>query len=382
MNGEVYIITTFEIGAMDDKDLFYTLALLKVEGIRDIIAKRLLSHFGSAEKIFKASKNELLSVDGIGKILCEKFRNKAVFKTAESEIKFIRDHEISVAFYKDTEYPDHLKYCNDGPVLLFSKGAIRLQRSKVISIVGTRQLTGHGAEFCRKLIAELTPWNPIIVSGFAYGTDITAQLAAIENKLQTIAVLAHGLNRMYPASHLKFRDHVVKNGGFLTEFWSTTKPEKEHFIRRNRIIAGMSEATIVIESAEKGGALITAYMADGYNRDVFAVPGRTTDKFSIGCHTLLKTQRAHLLTEAADLVYVLNWDRSVEVGKSIQKQLFVTLEPDEQILYNFLDQNGKELLDMIALNCGFPVHKVARLLMAMELKGAIRSLPGKVFEIL
>ena len=187
---------------------------------------------------------------------------------------------------------------------------------------------------------------------------------------------------MYPASHLKFREKVMQNGGFLTEFWSTAKPEREHFIRRNRIIAGMSEATIVIESAEKGGALITAYMADGYNRDVFVVPGRPTDKFSIGCHKLLKTHRAHVLTEAADLVEVLNWDRLVEMETTVQKELFVTLEPEEQVVYDFLDQNGKELLDLIALSCGFPVHKVATLLMAMELKGVIRSLPGKVFEIL
>ncbi len=367
---------------MKDTELFYTLALLKVAGIRDVIAKRLINHFGTAEKIFHARSGELLAVEGIGTILCAKLRDRTVFSAVEKELKFIRNQNIGVAFFKDDNYPCHLKYCNDGPVLLFTKGNIRLEQSKIISIVGTRQITGHGIAFCRKLIADLTPWNPVIISGFAYGTDITAQVAAVENKLQTVAVLAHGLNRMYPAAHARFQNPIMENGGFLTEFWSCAKPEREHFIRRNRIIAGISEATIVIESAEKGGALITAYMAGGYNRDVFAVPGRTTDVFSFGCHTLLKTQRAHILTEAADLVYMLNWDIEKVTEKAVQQQLFVALEPDEQRIYDFLSQNGRELLDLIALNCELPVHKVSSLLLRMELKGVIRPLPGKLFEIL
>lgn len=367
---------------MKDTDLLYILALLKVEGIRDIIAKRLLERFGEAEKIFSASKKELTAVEGIGEILCGKLQSSTIFKEAEAEIKFIQNHRIQVVFYEDENYPRHLKYCNDGPVLLFSKGDIRLGQSKMISIVGTRQITEHGMAFCRKLIAELVPWNPVIISGFAYGTDITAQLAAIENNLQTVAILAHGLNRIYPTAHQKFRDKIVANGGFLTEFWSTDKPERENFIRRNRIIAGMSEATIVIESAEKGGALITAYMAGGYNRDVFAVPGRATDTYSAGCLQLLKTQRAHIITGAADLVYMLNWDIETPRETVIQKQLFVTLESDEQKIYDFLIRNGRELLDLIALNCALPVHKVASLLLSMELKGVVRSLPGKIFEVL
>lgn len=367
---------------MKDTDLLYTLALLKVEGIRDVIAKRLIGYFGEAAKIFSASKKELMSVEGIGEILCEKIKNRTIFREAEAELKFIQKHQIQVAFYEEAAYPCHLKYCNDGPVLLFSKGDIRLEQSRIISIVGTRQITEYGVAFCRKLIAELVPWNPVIISGFAYGTDITAQLAAIENNLQTVAILAHGLNRLYPTAHQKFRDNIVTNGGFLTEFWSTDKPERENFIRRNRIIAGISEATIVIESAEKGGALITAYMAGGYNRDVFAVPGRASDKYSTGCLQLLKTQRAHMITEAADLVYMLNWDIKVKKETVIQKQLFVTLEPEEQKIYDFLVHNGRELLDLIALNCALPVHKVISLLLSMELKGVVRSLPGKIFEVL
>jgi len=367
---------------MEDTELFYTLALLKVAGIRDVIAKRLINHFGTAKKIFGVASAELMAVEGIGGILSAKLRDSAIFKAAEAELKCIQTQGIRVLFFKDDDYPRHLKYCNDGPVLLFSKGNIRLEQSKSISIVGTRQITSHGIAFCQKLIAELLPWNPVIISGFAYGTDITAQMAAVENNLQTIGILAHGLNRMYPAVHSRFQRPIMENGGFLTEFWSSSKPEREHFIRRNRIIAGISEATIVIESAEKGGALITAYMAGSYNRDVFAVPGRVTDVYSAGCHKLLKTQRAHILTAAADLVYMLNWDMEKVAAKAIQQQLFVALEPDEQRIYDFLTQNGRELLDLIALNCGLPVHKVSSLLLAMELKGVIRPLPGKLFEIL
>ena len=249
----------------------------------------------------------------------------------------------------------------------------------MISIVGTRQITSYGTEFCKKLIADLAPLDPIIVSGFAYGVDIVAHQAALEHNLQTIGVLAHGLNQIYPKTHKKYVSKIEENGGFMTEFWSSSNPEKENFVKRNRIVAGISEATIVIESADKGGSLITATMANDYNRDVFAVPGRTTDKYSQGCNTLIKTQKANLLSSAADLIYMLNWDIEKET-KPVQKQLFVSLDEDEQKIYNYLQKNGKELLDTIALKCDFPIYKISGLLLNMELKSVIRPLPGKLFE--
>jgi DNA processing protein len=204
----------------------------------------------------------------------------------------------------------------------------------------------------------------------------------LDNNLQTIGVLAHGLNQIYPKTHKKYMAKMEENGGFMTEFWSNSNPDKENFVRRNRIVAGISEATIVIESADKGGSLITATMANDYNRDVFAVPGRISDKYSQGCNNLIKTQKANLLTSAADLVYILNWD--IEESKSkkptIQKQLFVSLDNDEQKVYDFLQKNGKELLDSIALECDFPIYRISGLLLNMELKGVIRPLPGKLFE--
>lgn len=364
---------------MSDQDLFYLLALLKVDGVGDIMAKKLLSHFGSAEAVFKTKMNQLAAIDGVGSVLMKNLKDKSVFERASRELEFIKSNDIKVSFFQDENYPDRLKHCIDAPVLIFSVGNINLKSKKIISIVGTRQITSYGTEFCRKLIEDLAPLDPVIVSGFAYGVDIVAHQLAMDYNLQTIGVLAHGLNQIYPKSHKKYVAKMEENGGFITEFWSSSNPDKENFVRRNRIVAGMSEATIVIESADKGGSLITANLANDYNRDVFAVPGRVTDKYSQGCNDLIKTQKANVLTSAADLVYILNWDIENK-AKPVQKQLFVELESDEQKIYDFLLMNGKELLDVIALQCNFPIYKISGLLLNMELKGVIRALPGKLFE--
>ncbi|TRX40356.1 DNA-processing protein DprA [Flavobacterium restrictum] len=364
---------------MVEQDLFYVLALQRVEGVGDIMAKKLLTHFGSAQAIFTAKTAQLAAIDGVGTVLMKKLKDKTVFEKANQELLFIQNNAISVTYFQEENYPDRLKHCIDGPVLLFTSGNINLKNRKIISIVGTRQITSYGMEFCRKFIADLAPLDPIIVSGFAYGVDIVAHQLALEYKLQTIGVVAHGLNQIYPKTHKKYVAQVEQNGGFMTEFWSNSNPDKENFVRRNRIVAGMSEATIVIESADRGGSLITANMANDYNRDVFAVPGRVTDKYSQGCNNLIKTQKANVLTSAADLVYMLNWDIKPE-SKAVQKQLFVTLDSDEQKVYDYLMKSGKELLDVIALECDFPIYRISGLLLNMELKGVIRPLPGKLFE--
>ena len=364
---------------MTDQDLLHLLALQQVEGVGDIIAKKLINHCGSAQAVFEAKPSQLAAIDGVGSILLQNLKNKTVFHKAEKELQFILSNQINIACFQEENYPERLKHCIDGPVLLFTSGNIDLTNKKIISIVGTRQITSYGMEVCRKLIEDLASLDPVIVSGFAYGVDIFAHQLAIEHDLQTIGVVAHGLNQIYPKNHKKYVAKVEENGGFMTEFWSSTNPEKENFVRRNRIVAGISEATIVIESAERGGSLITANIANDYNRDVFAVPGRTTDKYSQGCNTLIKTQKANVLTSAADLIYILNWDIESK-SKPIQKQLFVTLEPDEQIVYDYLLKNGKELMDIIALKCEFPIYKISGMLLNMELKGVIRPLPGKLFE--
>lgn len=368
---------------MTDTELVHALALLKTDGVGDIIAKKLINHCGSAENIFNSKQTSLKSIDGIGSVLLKKLKDKSAFDKAVSEFNYIKENNINVLYYLDDDYPERLKHCVDGPVLLFSTGNINWNTRRVISIVGTRQITSYGTEFCKKLIEDLAPLNPIIVSGFAYGVDIVAHQAAMDHGLQTIGVLAHGMNQIYPKTHKKYVAKMEQNGGFLTEFWSSSNPEKENFVRRNRIVAGISEATIVIESAEKGGSLITATMANEYNRDVFAVPGRTSDKLSLGCNDLIKSQRANLLTSAADLVYMLNWELNTkEESKAIQKQLFVSLDPDEQKIYDYLQKNGKQLLDVIALDCDFPIYRLSSILLNMELKGVIRPLPGKLFEVI
>jgi DNA processing protein len=367
---------------MNEQELFYLLALQKVDGVGDIMAKKLIANCGNAESIFKNKSSQLIKIDGVGDILVKNLKSNTIFESAEKELKYIKNNEIKTLFFQDENYPEKLKHCIDGPLLMFASGDFEINKRKIISIVGTRQITSYGTEFCKKLIADLAPLNPIIVSGFAYGVDIVAHQAAMEHNLTTIGVVAHGLNQIYPKVHTKYVAKMEKNGGFLTEYWSDSNPEKENFVKRNRIVAGMSEATIVIESAEKGGSLITANLANDYNRDVFAVPGRISDKFSQGCNNLIKTQRANLLNCAADLIYILNWEIESKSSKSktVQKQLFVTLETDEQKIYDYLQKNGKQLLDIIALECEFPIFRISGLLLNMELKGVIRPLPGKLFE--
>ncbi|UFH47195.1 DNA-processing protein DprA [Flavobacterium galactosidilyticum] len=364
---------------MNEQDLFYLLALQRIDGVGDIMAKKLLTHIGSAEAIFKAKSSQLAGIDGVGLVLLKNLKDKSVFERANRELEFIKANDIKVAHFQDENYPERLKHCIDGPLLLFTSGNINLKNRRIISIVGTRQITSYGTEFCRKLIEDLAPLDPIIVSGFAYGVDIVAHQLAMEHNLQTIGVVAHGLNQIYPKTHKKYVAKVEQNGGFMTEFWSSSNPDKENFVKRNRIVAGMSEATIVIESADRGGSLITANMANDYNRDVFAVPGRVTDKYSQGCNNLIKTQKANVLTGAADLIYILNWDIEQKT-KPVQKQLFVTLDDDEQKVYDYLLKTGKELMDIIALRCDFPIYKISGMLLNMELKGVVRPLPGKLFE--
>lgn len=362
---------------MRHEDLFYVLALLKVEGVGDVTAKKLLHHFPDPSAIFKLKASELTAISGIGNYVLRNLKDRSIFVKAEAELRFIEKHHLSVSYFLDADYPANLKHCSDGPVVLFSVGEIDLHQRKIISIVGTRQITAYGLDCCRNLVRDLAPLDPVIVSGFAYGVDIAAHQAAVENGLQTLGILAHGLNQIYPKAHQKYVPSMLQNGGLMTEFWSSSSPERENFIRRNRIVAGISEATIVIESADKGGSLITANMANGYHREVFAVPGRASDKYSQGCHNLIKTQKAQLITDAADLIYHLNWDLQ---PKAVQQRLFIDLDDEEQKIYDFLLKNGKELLDLIAIECELPIFKVSGLLLNMELKGVIRPLPGKYFE--
>lgn len=366
---------------MKVSDLQYVLALQHVPNLGDASAKKLIRHAGSAEAVFKEKKSTLLKLDGIGSTKLADLFSSENLKAAEKEVEYIQQNNIIPLYYQEEDYPEKLKHCLDGPILLFKRGKIDLVNKKILSVVGTRRVTAHGIGFCEQLIEDLAPLDPVIVSGFAYGVDITAQRAAMKHGLQTIGCLAHGLNQIYPPAHKKHAPALEENGGFLTDFWSTDVFDRNNFLKRNRIIAGLSEATVVIESAEKGGSLVTADIANSYNREVFAVPGRPTDSQSKGCNMLIKSQQAHVLTGAADLVYILNWHPKKD-SKPVQKQLFVELEDEEEAVYGFLKENGKEQLDLIALNCSIPTFKAASLLLNMELKGVVRPLPGKLFEVI
>ncbi len=367
---------------MKEKELLYLLALQKTKGIGTINAKKLIAHIGSAELVFTTKKSILESVNGIGSFTIQHLQDKENIKKAEKELQYILDHKITYTSYLDPTYPKNLKHSVDSPLLLFSEGNIHFEKQPIISIVGTRNMTSYGRNFIEKLVEDIKEYNPIIVSGFAYGVDITAHKVAIKNELQTIAVMAHGLEHMYPKTHKKYVHQLLENGGFYTEHWHDEPPLRENFLQRNRIVAGMSEAVIIVESAERGGSLVTATIANSYNRDVFAVPGRVTDTYSQGCNSLIRTNKAALLNSAKDLVYLLNWDQKQNQPKVIQRQLFLDLKGDEKIIYDYLLENGKTLLDTLALDCQLPIYKISGVLVNLELQGIVRPLPGKLFEVI
>ncbi|WP_159946381.1 DNA-processing protein DprA [Polaribacter septentrionalilitoris] len=365
---------------MKEEKLLAVLRLQKCKAIGDILAKKLIVNVGDVEQIFKERAAILSKINGIGSHALKHLFDVENLKSAEVELQYIQKNNIEYSYFLEEDYPKNLHNCIDSPILLFKDGNLDFTNQKIISIVGTRNVSSYGRTFCNQLIDELKEYNPIIVSGFAYGVDVCAHKAAIQNNLQTIAVLAHGFEQIYPKVHKKYIHQVNENGGFLTEFWSEEQPLRENFLKRNRIVAGISKATIIIESAEKGGSLVTADIANSYNRDVFAVPGRTSDIYSKGCNNLIKNNKAHLLNSASDLITMLNWDLQ-EKSTPIQKQLFVELDENEQKIYDVLHEKGAQLLDVISLECNLPIFQLSSILLQMELKGVLKPLPGKMFEI-
>ena len=352
-----------------------------ISGIGSINAKKLIAFFGDIEHIFKAKKADLIKVQGIGAFLADEILNKSVLDNAEQEIEFLEKNGIKSYFLLDKEYPERLKHCEDSPVIMYFKGSADLNKQKIISIVGTRNATQYGKEHCNELVKNLQTngHNPLIVSGLAYGIDICAHRAALKNNLTTIAVLGHGLTTLYPASHKKFAREIIERGGLLTEFPSKAKLDPSNFVKRNRIIAGMADATIVVESGAKGGSLITADIANSYNRDVFAFPGRVNDKQSIGCNRLIKTNRAALIENINDLEYILGWEKHKK--QAIQKQLFIELSTDEQIVVDALKAEENLSIDIICLKTNFPMSKVSSILLKLEFSGLVKSFPGKIYKL-
>jgi DNA processing protein len=366
---------------LEEEKLLAVLRLQKSKAIGDILAKKLIVTVGDVAQIFKEKSATLQKINGIGNHAIKHLFDTKNILLAEQELAYIKKKNIQYSYFLEDDYPHNLQNCIDSPILLFKDGNINLKNDKIISIVGTRNMSSYGRDFCNKLIEDLAEYNPVIVSGFAYGVDICAHKAAVKNNLQTIAVLAHGFEQIYPKVHKKYINRLNENGGFLTEFWSEEDPLRENFLKRNRIVAGISKATIIIESAAKGGSLVTADIANSYDKDVFAVPGRTTDIYSKGCNNLIKNNQANVLTSSKDIVKMLNWDLN-EKPKIIQKQLFLELNENEQKIYDLLHEKGQQLLDVISLECNIPIYQLSSILLQMELKGITKPLPGKMFELI
>ena len=366
---------------MSEVSLKHKIALSLIPRIGDINARKLVSHFGSVEAIFHEPYRNLVKIPGIGSGLASYITEKSYLDIAEKEAEYVIKHKIKTCFYLDNDYPFRLRQCDDSPVVFYFKGNCDLNSNKILSVVGTRNATTKGREHCERIIGDLAKGHPdlIIISGLAYGIDITAHKAALSNNLQTIAVLGHGFKTIYPSIHRATAEAILNKGGLLTDFMSDTLPERNNFLKRNRIIAGLSDATVVVESGIKGGALITADMANSYNRDVFAVPGRPDDQWSAGCNSLIKSNKAALAESAEDIEYFLNW--TPEKSKPpVQKTLFSELSESEQRIYELIMKEGELTIDHICRQLDIPISKLSPQLLQMEFKGMIKCYPGNVYR--
>jgi len=363
-------------------DLKYLLALRFASGIGDITARRLLSAFHSPADIFSASKKSFLSVEGTTGRLYSILQSQVDWAAVDREMSFIHQHNVQVVSVLDDTYPPDLAACYDAPFLFFCKGRFDTSDKKIISIVGTRSATGYGKQVCRELVEGLASFRPVIVSGLAYGVDITAHKTAMDCGLETYAVVAHGLHTIYPHAHRACAGRIVESGCLISEFPWAEGPDRENFPRRNRIIAGLSQATVVVEASEKGGALITAKIAASYNREVFAFPGRSIDRSSSGCNRLIKNNEAMMIESAADLVKALGWDDTLRKPAAAQKKFFADLDEDELSVMRLLEQKGNLPVDDLAVSLGLSLPRLASLLLLLEMKGAVASLPGKMYRLL
>lgn len=361
--------------------MLHEIALTMVKGIGDITIKTLLNYCGSAEEIFKAKKNHLLKIPFIGAKTADSILSKDAFARAEKELNFIDKYKINALFINADHYPKRLRNCHDAPVLLYFKGNADLNNQKIVSIVGTRNASNYGKAFCDTLIEGLQHHNLLVTSGLAYGIDIAAHKAALNKNVATVGVLGHGLDRIYPALHRATAEKMLANGGLLTEFPSETNPDRQNFPKRNRIIAGMADATIVVEAAKTGGALITAEIANSYNKDVFAMPGRVGDEFSEGCNFLIKTNRAQLITRVEDLEYIMGWiDKKVNKPTQ-QNKLWLNLTPEDKIIVEIIAAAGAIPIDELQIKLNISQSKLAMALLNLEMQSIIIALPGKVYRL-
>ncbi|WP_374163364.1 DNA-processing protein DprA [Arcticibacter sp. MXS-1] len=358
----------------------YEIALTLVPGVGAVTARTLLENVGDAESIFKSSFAELTAIPGVGPKTAESIRSKDCLAQAEKELAFVEKFKIKTLFYTSEEYPWRLRNCYDAPILLYYKGNAELNGSRVISVVGTRSATAYGRELTEKLIDDLASYDVLVISGLAYGIDGIAHKACLKHQIPTVGVVGHGLDRIYPAQHRSLAEKMLACGGILTEFPSGTKPDRENFPKRNRIVAGLADATIIVEAAKNGGALITAELANSYDRDVFAFPGRVNDQFSSGCNHLVKTNRANLITEAKDIAYLMGWETK-DAGKlKPQLELSLNLAPEEEKIVAVLKNQDALSIDEIFSLTQISPGKLAMHLLSLEMAGVLTALPGKRYK--
>ena len=366
----------------DQLKYIIALPLLPEVGLRT--AKALIEYFGSAEAVFKASAEKLSSIVNVRRDTIELMmsgRNKAL-ERADKELDFIEKNNIQTYYFEDNDYPYRLRECVDAPLLLYSKGNMNMNSGKFLSVVGTRMPTDNGKQLCRQIVSELAAQTTdlTIVSGLAYGIDVTAHKAAISSGISTLIIPGHGLDRIYPYAHRQVAVEALPKGGIVTEYMSGTQPDRQNFVARNRIIAGMSDATLVVESKEKGGSLITADMANGYSREVFAVPGRPTDMSSAGCNMLIKQQKAMLVETASDIVAAMQWEKE-ERKVPVQTEIFDDLSADEEHILGLLRTAEDGLhVNQIVMETKLPYSQLTSTLLMMEVRGLVRSLPGNIYK--
>lgn len=366
---------------MDAKTTIPKLALALIPGIGANITRSLMARCGSAEEIFRLKRGDLMAIPGIGTLLAERLLHSVPYKRAEEEIRYLEKENLEFRFLFDENYPARLAQCPDAPILFFLRGELPGPSARMLSVVGTRNPTTRGKQLTRELIGDLTAMGHqmVITSGLAYGIDIQAHTAALESGLKTIAVLGHGFHTLYPANHRSVADKIIGQGALISDFFSHNLPEPKNFIRRNRIIAGLSEATLVIESGIKGGALATAEMANSYDREVLVIPGRPDDLMSKGCNYLIRTNQASLVESAADIEFLLGWNQGPAKKVPYEPMLFEEPTPDELIILGLLSGHSLSV-DQICRMAEFPVQQISFLLLSLEFKGLIHASPGKLYS--
>lgn len=363
------------------EELICRLALTMIPELGPVKARLLIEHFGDAAAIFSAKKKELSCLEGIGELCAKRLKEWDHFHEAEEEIVFAEKHQLQILFITDKDYPQRLLHCYDPPTVLFYRGNAPLNHNRIISVIGTRNHTDYGRQVTEQLITALASQHILVVSGLAFGIDAIAHKASLQHQIPTVGVLAHGMDTIYPSQHKSLAKEMLQQGGLLTEFRKNTKPDKHNFPKRNRIVAGMADATIVVETAVKGGSMITAELAYNYNRDLFAVPGKITDSKSSGCLKLIRQNKATLLTDAEQLIETMGWEEKKKIIKK-QKELFIELSVDERIIVNLLKETEATPVDVLYVKSGLSSSTVAAVILNLELQNVICSLPGKMYRLL